>query len=126
MSGRSAYQENTVVKRLDQVAKAMFMLFGAMFVVAIYIDWQMTGLVVVPPLAILDIPGGSNSGLFLLAIITLITGYIISKTADWYEEYTKEEFDQTQEWVVNIKGLDADPGAANRNRESSASSGSQD
>lgn len=126
MSGRSAYQENTVVKRLDQVAKTLFALFGVMFLVAIYIDWQMTGLVVVPPLAILEIPGGSNSGLFLLAIISLLVGYAISKAADWYEEYTKEEFDQTQEWVVDIEGLDTDPGAANRNRESSTSSGSQD
>ncbi|MFB6302227.1 MAG: hypothetical protein ABEH78_05135 [Haloferacaceae archaeon] len=125
MSGRSAYQENTLVERMDQVAKAMFVLFGALFATAIYIDWQHTGLVVVPPLAVLQIPGGSNSGLFLLAIIVLFLGYFISKAADKIEEMNKEEFDQTQEWVVNIKGLDADPGAANRNRDSGGSA-SQD
>lgn len=126
MSSRSAYQENTLVERLDQAAKTLFVLFGATFAVAIYIDWQHTGMVVVPQLALLEIPGGSNSGLFFLAVLFLFVGYFLSKAADWYEEYTKEEFDQTQEWVVNIKGLDTDPGAANRNPESDSGSASQD
>lgn len=98
-----------VAERLDTISNVLYVLFGLMFVGGLYIDWRTPGLVVVPQFSVVNDPY-ANSGLFLLAILTVVIGYLISKAADVIEEMNSEEFDQTQEWIVNINGLDTDPG----------------
>lgn len=97
----------SVADPLQKVANVLYLLFGVQFVGGLYIDWAQPGQVVIGPLSVITDPY-ANSGLFLSAIITIVVGYVCGKAADIIEEKNKVKFDQTQEWVVDIKGLAAE------------------
>ncbi|MFB6160249.1 MAG: hypothetical protein ABEJ61_03625 [Haloferacaceae archaeon] len=113
-SQSSEFLNDDMVDHLDRVAAILYAVFAFSFAGGVFLDWQSPGTVVVAPLTIFSNP--SNSGLFLLGIILLFLGYALSKAADKIEEMNMDHEDETQEWVVNIKGLDTDPGAGRRER----------
>ena len=79
---------------------------AVLFLGGLWIDWQTPGQVVIDFLVFTDEPY-SNSGLFIGAIIVMIIGFVISRTADSIEEFRKEEVeDQTQEWMVDVGNQD--------------------
>lgn len=95
--------------RIRAVSNLAYIAFAILFAGGLYVDWQAPGTVLVPFLSVMEQPY-SNSGLFLLGIVFVVLGYVLSKAADIIVELNKEEYDQTQEWIVNIPGLDTDPG----------------
>lgn len=104
MSGqtvRSGVGRTGLSDYLSLVANALYAIAGVLFLVGLYYDWQHTGEVLISQFALADEPN-ANSGLFILAIIVLTLGYVISMTGDRVEEWQTEEVDQTQEWTVDV------------------------
>lgn len=98
----SEYRQKTVVDYLDQAAKALYVLGAVLFLGGLWIDWKNPGQIVIDALVFTDEPY-ANSGLFIGAIIVMIIGFVVSRSADMIEEYRKEEVeDQTQEWMVDV------------------------
>lgn len=83
------------------VANALYAAFGLIFVAGLYVDWRMGGTTFIDPLVIAQEPQ-PNSGLFILSIIVLVAGYILSRVGDLIESYRTEKVDQTQEWTVDV------------------------
>lgn len=110
----SKFLDDDMVDYMDKVAAILYAVFAACFAIGVFFDWQSPGTVVVSALTIFENP--PNSGMFLLGLVFLFLGYALSKAADKIEEMNTVQTDETQEWVVNIKGLDADPGAGRRER----------
>lgn len=104
MSGqtvRSGVGRTGVSDYLSLAANVLYGIAGVLFLAGLYYDWQHTGEVLVSQFALADEPN-ANSGLFILAIIVLSLGYVISMTGDKVEEWQAEEVDQTQEWTVDV------------------------
>ena len=98
---RSGVGERTLPDTLQIVASALYAVAGLSFLGGLYADWQMTGQVIIPWFAIADEPA-ANSGLFILSVVILIVGYLVSKAADWERARRTEEVDETQEWTVDV------------------------
>lgn len=109
MSHETEYQEfhqKTLPDYLDQAAKFLYVLGALLFLGGLWIDWQNPGEVLLDFLVFTDEPY-ANSGLFIGAIIVMVIGFVISRSADMIEEYRKEEVeDQTQEWMVDVGNQD--------------------
>lgn len=99
----SQFREKTIVDYLDMVVKGLYTLGAILFVGGLWIDWRSPGDVVFSFLVFTDEPY-SNSGMFIMAIIVMIIGFLISRTADFIEERRHvEPEEQTQEWVVDVR-----------------------
>lgn len=102
MSAQSEqYGERTLPDYLTLAANTLYGLFGIAFVVGLYFDWKLGGVVVVPQFVIANEPQ-ANSGLFILSFLLLALGYVISRGARYIKEYRTERVDQTQEWTVDV------------------------
>lgn len=98
---KSSVGERTLPDTLQLAASVLYVAAGLSFIAGLYADWQMTGQVIIPWFAIADEPA-ANSGLFILSMVILILGYLISKAADWERARRTEEVDETQEWTVDV------------------------
>lgn len=104
MSGqsvRSGVGRTSVSDYLDLAANVVYAFAGILFLGGLYFDWQHTGEILIPQFALANEPN-ANSGLFILAIIVLGIGYVISVVGTKVEEWQTEEVDQTQEWTVDV------------------------
>lgn len=97
----SGVGERTVPDTLQRAASLIYASAGLAFLGGLYADWQMSGQVIIPWFAIADEPA-ANSGLFILAVLLLIVGFLVSKVADFERERRTEEVDETQEWTVDV------------------------
>ena len=86
---------------LNTAAHALYGIAGVIFLVGLYFDWQNSGQVLIAQFALADEPE-ANSGLFILAIVVLALGYVISVIGNKVEEWQTETVDQTQEWTVDV------------------------
>ncbi|WP_458189017.1 hypothetical protein [Haladaptatus sp. NG-WS-4] len=104
MSGqtvRSGVGRTDASDYLDLAAKILYVVAGVLFLAGLYFDWQHTGQILIPQFALANEPN-ANSGLFILSIIMLALGYLISIVSHKLEEWRTEEVDQTQEWTVDV------------------------
>jgi hypothetical protein len=97
---RSAVGQKTVPDYLQRASYLLYAAAGVIFIVGLYLDVTSPDVIVIPALVIRQDP--ANSGLFILATIVLVIGYVISKIGRFIEERRIEEVDQTQEWTVDI------------------------
>lgn len=100
-TARSGVGRTTTSDYLKTAANVVYGIAGVLFMAGLYYDWQHTGQVLISEFALADEPN-ANSGLFILAIIVLVLGYVISMTGDKIEEWQTEKVDQTQEWTVDV------------------------
>ena len=97
----------TLPDYLTQAANLVYAAAGLLFLVGLYYDWKRPGVNFFSEvfgtafLAIADEPH-ANSGLFILAILLLVVGYAISRSADAIVSWQTEKVDQTQEWTVSV------------------------
>jgi hypothetical protein len=104
MSGqtvRSGVGQTSAADYLSLVANVVYAFSGVFFLAGLYFDWQHTGQIVIQEFALADEPN-ANSGLFILAIIVLALGYVLSVVGDQLEAWQSEKVDQTQEWTVDV------------------------
>ncbi|WP_227356463.1 hypothetical protein [Haladaptatus salinisoli] len=104
MSGqtvRSGVGRTGVSDYLGLAANILYLVAGVLFLIGLYFDWQYTGQILIPQFALADEPN-ANSGLFILSIIVLFVGYVISVVGGKLEEWQTEKVDQTQEWTVDV------------------------
>ena len=105
MSGetvRSAVGQKTAPEYLRRIAYLLYIVFSVVFVIGLYLDVVRPDIVIVSVFTIHQDP--ANSGLFVLAALVLVIGYVISKIGRYIQERRIEEVDQTQEWTVDIGG----------------------
>ncbi|WP_435181058.1 hypothetical protein [Halorussus sp. AFM4] len=110
MSGqnvRSGVGNRDTADYLELAANVVYASAGVLFLLGLYFDWQRQGEIVISQFALADEPN-ANSGLFILAILVLIVGYLLSTVADKVVEWQTEEVDQTQEWTVDVGGSSED------------------
>lgn len=109
MSQETEFQEfhkKSLPDYMDQVAKLLYALGALLFLGGLWIDWKNPGEVLIDALVFTDEPY-ANSGLFIGAIIVMIIGFMVSRSADTIVEYRKVEVeDQTQEWMVDVGNQD--------------------
>ncbi|UPV76738.1 hypothetical protein M0R89_21325 (plasmid) [Halorussus limi] len=86
---------------LTLAANVVYALAGIMFLAGLYFDWRHSGQILIEQFALADEPN-ANSGLFILAIIVLALGYLLSVLGNKLEEWQTEKVDQTQEWTVDV------------------------
>lgn len=98
---RSGVGRTSTADHLKLAALLVYVLAGLLFLLGLYFDWQHTGQIIIKEFALADEPD-ANSGLFILSIIVLGTGYLLSRTGDKLEELRTEKVDQTQEWTVDV------------------------
>ena len=104
---RSDFGQKTLPDYLTQVANLVYAAAGVLFIGGLYYDWQRPGINFfaeyfgTPFLAVANEPH-ANSGLFILAILLLVVGYLVSLTSDAVVSWQTEKVDQTQEWTVSI------------------------
>lgn len=101
MSHAGPGTEKELPDYLQQVSNLFYLLSGVLFIGGLYMDWQRPGEAIIPMFAYADEPT-ANSGLFILAIIILAVGYLVSRTGLYIEELRTEKIDQTQEWTVEV------------------------
>ncbi|WP_227378627.1 hypothetical protein [Haladaptatus halobius] len=104
MSGqtvRSDVGRKGVSDYLGLAANILYGVAGILFLVGLYFDWQHTGQIIIPQFALANEPN-ANSGLFILSIIILGLGYVVSVLGSKVEEWQTEKVDQTQEWTVDV------------------------
>ena len=110
MSGQTMqadFGRKTLPDYLSLAANIIYAIAGLLFVVGLYYDWQRPGVNFFAEtfgtsfLAIADEPH-ANSGLFILAILLLVGGYLISITSEAIVSWQTEKVDQTQEWTVSV------------------------
>jgi hypothetical protein len=104
MSGqtvRSGVGRKGVSDYLGLAANVLYGVAGILFLVGLYFDWQHTGQIIIPQFALANEPN-ANSGLFILSIIILGLGYVVSVVSGKVEEWQTEKVDQTQEWTVDV------------------------
>lgn len=104
MSGqtvRSGVGRTGVADYLGLAANVVYAISGLLFLTGLYFDWQHSGQVLISQFALADEPN-ANSGLFILAIIVLALGYLLSVAGNKLEEWQTEKVDQTQEWTVDV------------------------
>ncbi len=82
-------------------AYVLYGIAGVAFLAGLFVDWRLPGLVVVPPFVVTT-GSPTNSGLFILSIVVLVVGFLLSKTGRIIEARRTEEIDQTQEWTVDV------------------------
>lgn len=97
---RSAVGQKTLPDYLQRAAYVLYAIAGVVFLVGLYFDVARPDEVVVSVFVIYQDP--ANSGLFILATLLLVIGYVTSKIGRFIEEHRIEEVDQTQEWTVDI------------------------
>lgn len=97
---RSAVGQKTLPDYLQRAAYLLYAAASVVFLAALYFDVASPDVVVIPALVIAQDP--TNSGLFILAVIILALGYVVSKVGRFIQERRIEEVDQTQEWTVDI------------------------
>ena len=83
-------------------ANVLYAIAGLVFLFGLYVDWQQPGSAYVAPLVITAATETPNSGLFILSIIFLVLGFVLSKTGRYIEARNVEKVDQTQEWTVDV------------------------
>lgn len=98
---RSGVGRTGVSDYLGLAANVLYGVAGILFLVGLYFDWQYTGQIIIPQFALANEPN-ANSGLFILSIIVLGLGYVVSVTGGKIEEWQTEKVDQTQEWTVDV------------------------
>lgn len=99
----SEFRQKDLIDYLDAAVKGLYTLGALMFLGGLWIDWQSPGQVVFSFLVFTDDPH-ANSGLFIMAIIVMAVGFLVSRTADFIEERRYDEAEeQTQEWVVDVR-----------------------
>ncbi len=99
----SEFRQKDIVDYLDMIVKGLYTLGALLFLGGLWIDWQSPGEVVFSFLVFTDEPY-ANSGLFIMAIIVMAVGFLISQIANFIEERRYEEpEEQTQEWVVDVR-----------------------
>ncbi|MFC4451261.1 hypothetical protein [Halorussus aquaticus] len=104
MSGqtvRSGVGTRSKADYLTLVANVVYALAGGLFLLGLYFDWRHSGQILIREFALADEPN-ANSGLFILAIIVLALGYLLSVLGNKLEEWQTEKVDQTQEWTVDV------------------------
>ena len=104
MSGqnvRSGIGRTTTADYLSLAANVVYALAGILFLLGLYFDWQRQGEILIAQFALADEPN-ANSGLFILAILVLVVGYLLSILSSKLVEWNTEEVDQTQEWTVDV------------------------
>ena len=104
MSGRnvrSGVGTTTTADYLTAVANVVYAVAGLLFLVGLYFDWRHSGEILIAQFALADEPN-ANSGLFILSILVLALGYVLSVAGDKLEEWQAEKVDQTQEWTVDV------------------------
>ena len=104
MSGqpvRSGVGRTSASDYLGSAANALYGIAGIIFLVGLYFDWKHSGEILIAQFALADEPE-ANSGLFILAILLLTLGYVISRVGNKVDEWQTEEVDQTQEWTVDV------------------------
>lgn len=97
---RSAVGQRTVSDNLQLAAYVLYGLASVAFLGGLYLDMLYPDVVVVPVFVIYQDP--ANSGLFILATLLLVLGYVTSKIGRFIQERRIEDVDQTQEWTVDI------------------------
>lgn len=104
---RSGVGRSTLSDYLTLAANIVYAAAGVLFLLGLYFDWHRPGEAVLENwtgfalFTLADEPH-ANSGMFILAIIVLVVGYAISRSADIIDEWQTEDVDQTQEWTVDI------------------------
>lgn len=104
---RSGVGRSTLPDYLTLAANIVYAAAGVLFLLGLYFDWHRPGEAVLENwtgfalFTLADEPH-ANSGMFILAIIVLVVGYAISRSADIIDEWQTEDVDQTQEWTVDI------------------------
>ena len=104
MSGqtvRSGVGRTSTADYLGLAANIVYAIAGFLFLAGLYFDWRHSGQVLISQFALADEPN-ANSGLFILSIIILALGYVLSVLAKKIEEWQTEKVDQTQEWTVDV------------------------
>lgn len=94
------FARKTLQDQIDRLTFVLYLVAGGIFIVGLYFDLEQPNVILIKPLSIASDP--SNSGLFMLSFILLASGFILGRIAATYQEYKKEEVDQTQEWEVDI------------------------
>lgn len=97
---RSSVGERTLPDTLKLASNLIYLAAGGAFLVGLYVDWKLPGVAIIPWFALANEP--VNSGLFILSVLLLVVGYVVSTAADWERERRTEEVDQTQEWTVDV------------------------
>lgn len=98
---RSGVGERTTADYLKLIGLVLYGLAGLAFLLGLWFDWQAPGQIIIPPFALADEPN-ANSGLFILSVLLLAAGYVVSKVGYYLVERSIEETDQTQEWTVDV------------------------
>ena len=93
--------ERSATDYMVLAANVIYGIAGLLFLAGLYVDWRQAGSVYVRPLVIAT-GEAPNSGLFLLAIIVLVVGFVISKAGRLIKARNVEKVDQTQEWTVDV------------------------
>ena len=95
------YDERSTEDYMILGANILYAIAGLLFLFGLYVDWKQPGNVYVQQLVITT---GStpNSGLFLLSIIFLVLGFLLSKLGEIVKARNVEKVDQTQEWTVDV------------------------
>lgn len=94
------FARKTLQDRVERLTFVLYLLAGMIFIVGLYFDLEQPGVIVIEVLSIANDP--SNSGLFILSFILLTGGFILGRIVATYDEWQKEEIDQTQEWEVDV------------------------
>jgi len=108
MSGqtvRSGVGQTSTADYLRLAANVVYAITGLLFLAGLYFDWQHSGQIIIAEFSLADEPN-ANSGLFILAIIVLAMGYVLSVTGNKIEAWQSEKVDQTQEWTVDVGKTD--------------------
>ena len=104
---QSDFGRKTLPDYMSLAANLLYAVAGLLFIGGLYYDWQRPGVNFfaevfgTPFLAIADEPH-ANSGLFILAILLLVFGYLVSIAGETIVNWQTEKVDQTQEWTVSV------------------------
>ncbi|MFB6070113.1 MAG: hypothetical protein ABEJ76_03745 [Halanaeroarchaeum sp.] len=97
----SRHQQKNVEDYLGRASQAMYGIAGIIFIAGLYYDLAHTGEMVIRAFAIADEPN-ANSGLFILAFIVGIVGFVLSRTEAFISSRRIEEVEKSQEWELDV------------------------
>ena len=100
VDARSSALRRTKTDWLNFAGNMLYAVAAGLFVIGFYIDWKHPEMVVIPQFTLAD---EANSGIFVLALIVVVLGYIAHRIVAFIEEWYREEVDQTQAWQLRLE-----------------------
>lgn len=97
----SRYQQKHTEDYLHLASQLLYALAALVFIGGLYYDMVHTGQKVIPIFAIADEPQ-ANSGLFILAMLIGLIGFLCSRASAMLDEWRVEEVEDSQEWEVDV------------------------